>query len=341
MTARVERRWAGRLAITYLAAAFITAGIAFSLVLPTIQPFEELDNSLSDSASPIVVVGMDVHVLRVEFHLQPQTKTGFPDGLTMVMNQHSAVSAADPTVGPVPPRPTGPYSFVVALPRALNVNTETALWEDKSGSSCTFSVSPGVEADLPRPARVLSHNYVVMRFTNSCSTPAPLYLNLMRIAPSIYERNSFSVALRLPPIAYFDHGSTVNKQLSSASGEMKNESCKKTTVLLDNYSLKPTEWLGAEPANIQLPAYRTSAIYWGGTTDRPVGWVAQERPPQSRIAAPCVTQGVGIDLSRPGAEETRTSSQVISGLFFGLASGLLIPGIESGAAWFRHRVSSP
>jgi hypothetical protein len=100
-------------------------------------------------------------------------------------------------------------------------------------------------------------------------------------------------------------------------------------VFSDSFELKATEWIGANAENLYFPSYRTQAIAYGGTADRPISWLSTLRIPDSGIQAPCVTQAIGIDFQRPGSIESKALAQILGGFLFGVAAGLLVPVIDT------------
>lgn len=309
-----------------LAAGTLIAGLV--LFAPGATPFPSLDDAIITNSEPIVVIGRDLDYLVTEVHLQPQDgPDSFPDGAHLIVGESASHQELEARGDP------GEPGFVIAIP---NSRANHVLSEWGASGSCVATRELSV-SDLPEAARVVASNHFIVQF-DGCER---LSLDLAAAASETYLTNSYSTALRLPPIAYFDRSGAVTPpkqtEISNEEGTPSYSACHNTTVLLDTYQLEPTGWLGAHPANVLLPLLRTEAIYYGGTFERPQSWLVDERIPESRVIATCVSQGVGIDFDRPGAQVSKTRDQVLAGFLIGLASAFLIAGVEAAASWWRLR----
>ncbi len=324
---------------TFGSIGLVMLGAGVWLIAPTLKTFDPVDVPIvGQRSAPIVVVGTSIDEIKAELHLQPQLAgtDEFPDGLDLILYEFgdqiaepdadSAEASAEPDAEP--------EDLLVALPRHL-VRTESVqadAWSpiDSSVDDCRYSRAEASLDELPPAARDAAQDHVFIRYspTAGCSSNY-LSLELDRITAGIYDASRYEVALRLPPIAFYDYDTKEDPGANSvASSGLDAEQCRKTLVMLDTYQLRATDWLGADAANSPLTAKRTQATYYGGSLDRPVGWWAELRRPESGTLAPCVSQGVSVDLERPNSSEGVALAQVVSGFLFGLASGLVIPAVE-------------
>lgn len=326
-----------RLGVTYLVAAVVALVVGLVLLIPTVQTFPSIDISVAGAPPPIVIVGDDVQTVAAEFHMQPQKndangRAEFPDGLKLIIHDIASGMSEE---GEAPPE-DGP--LYIALPRAELISEQDPLQlEQDSGSNCTVIGDLVEVSELPAPAAKMATDHVVVKLARGSACGATIAF-IDRSLTGIYTASPYGVALRVPPIAFFDRDSVVDEAMSTVAGEADQSDCRKTLIMLDTYQLRATEWLGAEAVNPIISAYRTQATYYGGTEERPIAWNAKIRPPESGTVAPCVTQGVGIDLERPGSVESKALNQILAGFLFGLASGLVLPGIEILAA--RRRLKT-
>jgi hypothetical protein len=282
--------------------------------------------------------------LGAEIHLQPQVDAEFPDGLALLVHVDIPDSLRRAGAGP-------PMFF--GFPQELGqAPTEKVLGRENAGgwlmrdsvSECGFTVRGGEESQLPELAQTLDEKLNVVMYTPTSMDCDFLtfQIRLSDVLSGVYETSSYKVGLRLPPIAFFS--STANSEGAENSavtpaspGPFGWDNCELTTIQLDTYGLQATEWIGANEGQVVTPYYRTAALFYGGTSDRPVSWIAASRPPESGQLAPCVTQGVGMDLDKQNATSRSSFAQIQAGFLFGLAAGFVTPLIDSATQLVRLR----
>lgn len=321
---RAEVSFARATTLVFATLLVVTLGAGLLALKASTHSPRSLDSALNGSTQPLVIVGRQVDFLVAEVHVQTGDEaTSSGDGAQLIAGDNASQS----NLAELDTKAQA--GVVVAVPRSQKP-AEASGWQTPDGACAT--TREGTIDDLPAPAQRIAQNYMVVDFSG-CQTVS---LDLESVMPAAYSTDDYSTSLRFPPIAYFDRSGKVTPvDDSEPENAFQAGACENTTALLDTTQVRASAWLGAQPTSVVTPLRRTRAIFNGGSFERPQAWLADERIPESRTSASCVSQGFGIDFDRPGSVELRSRDQVIAGFLIGLASAFLISGFESGLTLLR------
>ena len=277
-----------------------------------------------------------------EFHIQPQMGDSFEDGVLLILWGWTDEDASSE------------HFISFSVPTGLAVrgafdSSHSDLWnaDDDVRSECGHpNVSHGLPDSIDQRAQQRAEDSSSFTATWSATSSCEIvswYIWLSDVA-DVFWADDFRLSVRIPSIYYYSRFTDQTEDLplittSEGIGDTATSNCRRATyALLETYRIKMVDALGAVPASAPVTMRRTASTYWGGTDERPVAWVASERPPDSGTVADCVTQGVALDGERPAGAEKRNTRQIYGGLLLGGALGFITSALAEFVSWRTRRM---